>query len=346
MLLDKKLSAIEKTANGGVVVTCVDGSTGEKHSFQGSIVLGADGVHSKTRTLMQELEKPPKKEAEATAAAAAAAAPFKAEYKTMWCCLPRRWEFAPGEHCITHSEGASLQFIVASQRCWVFAYEKLAASSSSSSSSTEKTTTTRKRFTPQEMEAFAQKHGHLSIGGRLTLADVVPHRFSGGMSLLEEGIATRWYQGGRVVLAGDAAHKFTPNAGLGLNNGLQDVVVLVNALRKLLLSSSSSSTTKQNPPDDAALEELFRRYQETRAERVAKDLKFSAATTRMCAWPTWGWWAWDWVLGAIPGFQTFALNFWGAKDLSDAFCLDYLEGDEPFVGRVPWKYPIPKPKMA
>lgn len=60
------------------------------------MVLGADGVHSRTRRLMRQ----------AILAADPAAdvddeQPFPVEYKTMWCSFPRPYEFAPGDHCIT-----------------------------------------------------------------------------------------------------------------------------------------------------------------------------------------------------------------------------------------------------
>lgn len=60
------------------------------------------------------------------------------------------------------------------------------------------------------------------------------------MADLEEGVINGdWYdtKDGRVVLAGDAVHKMTPNAGLGLNEGVQDAVALVNCVWSLLASN-------------------------------------------------------------------------------------------------------------
>lgn len=255
-------------------------------------------------------------------------APFKAEYKTMWCSFPRRYEYPPGDHCITHGPGASLQFIVHPKRCWVFVYEKL----------DQPNPHERTRFTDMDLKDFANRHGNMRIGDRLTLADVVPHRTSGGMALLEEGVLQHWSYG-RIVLAGDAAHKFTPNAGLGLNNGLQDIAVLLSSLVSLL------SKTAPNP-SEKELEGVFKRYQDARAKPVQKDFKFSADTTRMAAWPSWGWWLWDWFIASIPGFNLWALDVLASKDFSEAFCFDFLEGKESLMGRVPWVHPIPKPKAA
>ena len=49
VLTDKNLVDIESDCNG-VKVTCDDGSV-----YHGSIVIGADGAHSKTRRLKREL---------------------------------------------------------------------------------------------------------------------------------------------------------------------------------------------------------------------------------------------------------------------------------------------------
>lgn len=74
-----------------MIVTCADGST-----YEGSIVIGADGVHSKTRGAIraQALKANPDADVDDEV-------PFPVEYKTMWCTFPRRWEFPPGDHCIT-----------------------------------------------------------------------------------------------------------------------------------------------------------------------------------------------------------------------------------------------------
>jgi 2-polyprenyl-6-methoxyphenol hydroxylase-like FAD-dependent oxidoreductase len=83
---NKALENIEET-DDGVIVTCADGST-----YKGSIVLGADGVHSQTRRLMRELSLRKSPDAEVNDVV-----PFQHSYKTMWCTFPRRWEYAPGD---------------------------------------------------------------------------------------------------------------------------------------------------------------------------------------------------------------------------------------------------------
>lgn len=90
ILVNKRLAGIEDTGSG-VIVSCQDGTT-----YEGSIVVGADGVHSKTRSLMREqaLKADPSADVDEEL-------PFPVQYRTMWCSLPRLWEFPPGDHCIT-----------------------------------------------------------------------------------------------------------------------------------------------------------------------------------------------------------------------------------------------------
>lgn len=317
--VNKRMTSIATTGTG-VVVTCEDGST-----HAGSIVLGADGVHSRVRALMREaaLAEDGAREADLDAAR-----PFPAAYKTMWATVPRRWEFTPGSHHVTHGEGASLQLLNASRRAWVFVYEKL-----------ERPTTERARFTEADMAAFAARHGDMPIaGGRLRLRDIIGERRAAGMANLEEGVLKRWSHGGRMVLAGDACHKYTPNAGQGLNNGIQDVAALANQLHRVLREEGST-------PSEEALAEAFRRYQEVRADVTATEFNFSANLTRLCAWPNWVYWFVDqWVLPYIPFLTDIQMNYFFGAGVAKGQCLEFLEGDEPFQGRLAWKNPIPKPK--
>ncbi|KAK2599490.1 hypothetical protein N8I77_011241 [Diaporthe amygdali] len=315
--VDKKLESIEET-DDGVVVKCADGST-----YEGSIVLGADGVHSKTRRLMRELALSKSPDADVNDIE-----PFQHQYKTMWCSFPRRWEFAPGDHCITHGNTSSLQLLNASNRAWLFVYEKL-----------EKPTTERVSFSDVDMEEFAKKHGDMKIGDRLKVKDVFPCRTSGGMANLEEGILKHW-SSGRIVLAGDSCHKFTPNAGLGFNNAIQDIVALVNELHSFL-----NTSVKDTAPSETELAALFYRYQDARSESVLEDYKFSAHNTRLCAWPNTTYWLVDqYVMPAIPSLNNLLTKYKFSPTISKALCLDFVEGEEPFEGKVPWVHPVKKPQ--
>ena len=57
----------------------------------------------------------------------------------------------------------------------------------------------------------------------------------------EEGYCDKWYHG-RIVLAGDAAHKVTSVTGMGFNMGISSAVVLANELYRTLQSEADPST--------------------------------------------------------------------------------------------------------
>lgn len=215
---NKKVIGIESNTDG-VVVRCEDGS-----AYEGSVVIGADGTHSPTRSVIRDLHLKADPGADVDEER-----PFSVQYRAMWCTYPRMYEYPPGEHNITHGEPASLQFLNAADRSWVFVYEKLTDEEVAAAAAADGGRGV--RYTEADMEAFAARYGEMRVGGKLKLKEFFPHRRHGGMANLEEGMVRRW-SGGRVVLAGDAAHKYTVNAGLGLNSGIQDAVALVNELRR------------------------------------------------------------------------------------------------------------------
>lgn len=299
-----------------MVVTCEDGS-----KYEGSIVLGADGVHSSTRRIMRELSL------EASPGAAVnKEKPFSVEYKTMWCTFPRHYAFAAGDHHVTHGQEASLQQLNSADRSWIFVYEKLDESSKAEE---------RKRYSEADMDAFAARHGEMAVGNAMKLKDLMPSKIRGGMANLEEGVLEHW-SSGRIVLAGDAAHKYTPNAGLGLNNGIQDVAALVNEL-----SRCAESVGKGGSPTQDEITAAFARYQGARWEKARQDYELSGHVTRLCAWPGWMYWFFDqYVMGIIPHIHTVLTQYSTSPKIADALCLDFLEGEEPFQGQVLWVHPI------
>ncbi|KAK2060743.1 hypothetical protein LY76DRAFT_603819 [Colletotrichum caudatum] len=192
-LTGKKLAGIEST-DTGVVVICEDGS-----SYSGTVVLGADGVHSSTRRQMRKL--------------AIAEDPSHEEtwdhvmlYKTDYQCLIE-----------TQSTDKSVMYISGTEHGWIFLYEEL-----------PETTGERITFSNEQLEEFAARFAEWPVTETLKVKDVYKERFNVGGAGLEEDICKNWSRNGRVVIVGDAAHKSTPNAGLCFNNEIQDVVVLCN----------------------------------------------------------------------------------------------------------------------
>lgn len=78
----------------------------------------------------------------------------------------------------------------------------------------------------------------------------------------------RW-SSGRLVLLGDAAHATSPNAGQGAALALEDALVLARCLRDGIAEGSSVH-------DAAALERAFSAYERARRGRVERVVRYSA----------------------------------------------------------------------
>lgn len=340
-VLTNKVVTDITTDESGVTVRCADGT---RHD--GSVVVGADGTHSVVRRHMRTLAL--------QAAPSAAAAdvdeeePFVSEYRMMWCSFPSQGEGeehgGAGAAQDTHGDGRSVQFLTGGTRSWMFVYEQLPAP-----------TRDRARYTADDVAAYAEKWGDLPVDSEgLRVRDMFAQRHHAGMTNLEEGVLRRWSWGGRLVLAGDAAHKFTPNAGLGYNNGIQDAAALTNELYRALhpspysdekadeKRSSNNAAAAAAGPSAEVLGAAFERYQAVRRAAVESDFSASAFHTRTDAWRTTLHWLWDqWVLPRVPE----RLMLWVVRRLvggsvARGVALDFLGGEEPFVGSIPWAHPI------
>lgn len=323
--VDKTFILTEKTVNdiaiekGGVEVRCDDGST-----FRGSMVIGADGANSKVRQKMRELAL------KASAPNVNEDKPYLSCYKVLWCTFPRQPCNDPGDTVEIHGKDVSLQCLNSQKRSWLFIYEQL-----------EQPTRERVVYSQEDVEGFAKRHGDLAIGEQLKVKDVFPKRYTAGMSNLEEGIVKHW-SWDRIVLVGDACHKFTPNQGLGYNNGVQDVVALLNGLNSEISSEHRSGDTALSLESLAG---VFSRYQAARMELLQKDYKASASWTRMSAWENKINHILDrYVLPAIPKMDELALTYMISPAVSRTLVLDFVESEEPFQGKIPWKHAIKPPQ--
>ncbi|WYZ38499.1 hypothetical protein EsH8_III_000413 [Colletotrichum jinshuiense] len=309
----KKLAGITATETG-VTVNCDDGS-----SYSGSVVLGADGVHSATRRQMRQLaiaEDPSREETWD------AVNPYETHYQCMWASFPRPNE--TGLSYETQATDRSVMYITGKERGWIFLYEKL-----------PETAGDRISFTEKEIEDYAERFADWPITETLKVKDVFKERYNAGAAGLEEGICKNWSWKGRVVLAGDAAHKFTPNAGLGFNNGIQDIVAICNRLKKLVSESSVS-------PDFEALEAQFQEYRQERLELLETDLDQSARLTRMHAWAS----TWDWIMARYimswAIVQNMFISYIVSPKIQKSGVFDFISVSEPFRGTLQWMHPLLK----
>lgn len=257
----------------GVTVRCEDGRV-----ERGSMVLGVDGAHSKTRGLMRELMLASKaKEGGADKGCLPPERPYKAEYRCLWGTCPAPEACAPSSNAESHGPERSIMFMTGRDgRSWFFLYEQLDGARDES-----------QRYTAEDQEEMAARFCHIHLLPGLPFGDIWPTRTACGMADQLEGVLPQknWHvpaaQGGRVVLAGDAVHRMTPNFGWGFNSGVNDVCALVSLLRAEVTGSSPP------PPSTAQLDGVFARYAEARCvdDDVADVVNISGMVTRQCAYP-------------------------------------------------------------
>ncbi|GAB7322854.1 hypothetical protein MBLNU13_g05413t4 [Cladosporium sp. NU13] len=309
ILTAKQIINIENS-NTGVDVSCNDGT-----SYDGSIVIGADGAHSLTRRIMHRittsnfpgLDWDPVR-------------PYKSEYTCLWFTCPQRAE--PGQYIETQSSSRSAIIMTGKEKEWVILFEKHTPQSGDI-----------QKYSLDEVEQFAASFAELPTSLGESVGDMFARRITAGMTDLDEGIVEHWYSD-RMVLVGDACHKMTPNAGIGFNSGVQDVAVLCNNLRKLIKDSPASM------PCSDAVTSAFEKYQLAREAAARQDVSFSMHLTRIQAWASLTYWVLAyWVLSY--GFVKRLLAHYVCSGYSRGEIISYIPAKDMFCGRVPWVNTMP-----
>lgn len=326
VLAGKRVSDVSST-DDGVTVTCADGS-----SYDGTFVIGADGAHSKVRSCLRNL----------ALAAGNEEVNVEKPFVTTFRCLWVRFSTADlghveaGETCETHGRGLSTQLFAGGDSGVAGLYEKL-----------EKPTRERMRYTQADQEALVERWGHLPIvpNNKITVRELYEKRLESGLVSLEEGLVERWSWNSRVVLIGDAAHKFTPHTGTGCNQSILDVVALSNEIHKAVDEARANSGGKTSRPTAAQLAAAFTAYQDLRFDKVAIHCKVSgrSAKTAACISPFYRFM--DRVVMSSPTITKYILGKGLSKE-SAMPVFQYLPGDEPFSGSVEWKNPIPTNQLV
>jgi 2-polyprenyl-6-methoxyphenol hydroxylase-like FAD-dependent oxidoreductase len=261
VLTGKKLSEIQATPNG-VTVSCTDGT-----AYNGAFVIGADGAYSAVRKFMRELAMDAGSDANE-------AEPFLTTYQALWIRFPvsRLPACKPGSATETHGSGIATQLFVGEDTATVGVYRRLPIP-----------TKRPLRYDEKDQAALVEEWGHLPLlkNGAVSLKDAYEARTGSGLVGLEEGVLPHWSWDGRVVLVGDAAHKFTPSTGSGLNYGIIDAVFLMNELHAL---SRTDADDDQPPWQQSALSGAFQTYQEKRQEDVTAGCKQASGATAVATW--------------------------------------------------------------
>jgi 2-polyprenyl-6-methoxyphenol hydroxylase-like FAD-dependent oxidoreductase len=149
------------------------------------------------------------------------------------------------------------------------------------------TVTRRQRYSRQEMEDYAASLAEVKICPGVTFKDVWARADKDSARMLnqEEGFMSHWHHN-RTVLVGDAVHKSTSINGLGMTCGLHSAAVLANLLQGLVASTGQSPSVKE-------LDEIFSQYQQERQAEVKPVWDRVYSMLREVTKGSWLSWLWD-----------------------------------------------------
>lgn len=315
MFPNKKVSNVT-TSSTGVTVSCTDGT-----SYNGSIIIGADGAHSRVRQQMRTLAM---QSSNGANIGINEENPFLTTFRALWLRFPTNIGLKPGQAHETHGDRLGIQLFAGEDTGVMGLYERL-----------PKPTQDRHRYTEEDEEALIDRWGHLPLSNGLTVRDAWDAKLYAGYVDLEEGVVEHW-SWDRIVLAGDAAHKYTPSLGSGCNTGIADVVVLVNELHRMLSADTAESAEKRH--GEPTIEELtaaFKTYQEARHAPVTAGCQQSGNATAMATWQSTFMKVFDKYVMANQSVQKYFMNR-GAINTAKSPVLDFVYGPEPMTGAVPW----------
>ncbi|KAI9164120.1 FAD-dependent monooxygenase DEP2 [Paramyrothecium foliicola] len=298
----QQVSGVEVVLNDGTVEV-------------GDIVLGCDGVNSRVRGFMWD-------HANKTSMGTITAKEKRA-MKTMWKCLVGTGPPVPelGERDMTAIHNNRYSFLTLTQpdRVFWFAFFRLDKATSWPH---------RARYTDQDADALAATVADHPVSDTLLFGELWKKKDRGALIPIEEGILDHWFNG-RIALAGDSAHKVTPNIALGGNSAMESIVVLCNHLQRMIRAQHGAK------PSLATLEKTFKAYQTERHARVKGVMELSGLITKVQAWETpFHKFLATWALPLQPD-RTVANQL--GEIIRGGPKLEYVELKDFARGRLPWK---------
>jgi 2-polyprenyl-6-methoxyphenol hydroxylase-like FAD-dependent oxidoreductase len=243
--------------------------------------------------------------------------PFLATYQAMWVRFPTMSGLKPGDCNETHGPGAAIQLFAGEETTVIGIYARM-----------DEPTRERQRFTQADEEAFVERWGHLPLSHGLTVRASYEARVGAGLVSLEEGVVDHWGWD-RIVLAGDAAHKFTPSTAAGCNNGIVDVVVLANELHKIVQDAAGLAPSKEQ------IASAFKAYQDARYAAVVAGRNGASRATAAATWYNKSNRFVDRHIMGSAKFQKVLMHL-GGSGIAKTPVLDFVEGEEHMNGKFPW----------
>ncbi|KAJ5952967.1 uncharacterized protein N7479_011380 [Penicillium vulpinum] len=300
IITNKRVSEVRLLGDSASVVTD-DGSV-----FQGDLIVGADGVHSRIRSELWRL---------ADKSHPGMITPQERQTLTIeYACVFGISHPIPGLRSGEHINRYGDKFCVITfhgkdGRVFWFIIQKLDHVYNYPNAP---------RYSPSDAADLCGKLQSVKIWRDITVGDLWETKVVASMTALEEGLFETWHLN-RIVLLGDSVHKMTPNIGQGANTAIEDVAVLASLIKRVV------SADALHKPSETCIETMLREYKNLRYERVKSTYQRSRFGARFHTRDNW--------LKAIVGRYVFQyvnglVEKQTAKTLAGGDSIDYLPRPE------------------
>ncbi|KAL2870492.1 FAD-dependent oxidoreductase [Aspergillus lucknowensis] len=245
ILTNKRVTEVRRLHNG-ICAATDDGSV-----YEGGLIVGADGVHSRIRSEIWRWAD----EEFPGAISAGEKASMTVEYACVFGISSGVRSLKAGAQINAFLEKAAIITVHGMDgRVFWFLFKKL---------DRKHVYPAVPRFSTDDAVELCNNVRDVHLYKGLRFGDIWKNREIASMTALEEGLFKSWFYD-RMVLVGDSVHKMTPNFGQGANCSIEDAASLASLLRQLLLENNPRQ------PADAQIRDALQAYQNMRYPRVRR----------------------------------------------------------------------------
>lgn len=286
ILLNKRMKGIDHTSTG-VSVHCEDGT-----SYDGDMVIGADGVNSKVRQEMWRIAD----QEDPEYFSVGEKLKMTAEYRCLFGISdPVPGLESPGFCDLCYDKAKSFLVITGKdKRIYWFYFEKLDKVYKHSEPDFP-------RYTRADAEKVAADNLDRKFHETLTLGDLWKTKITCTLVPMEEALFNKW-SWGRIATIGDCAHKMTANHGQAGNSAIESAASLANQLYAL----NAAQTRSLKPLNTSEVTSAFKKWQAKRQARIEATCKEAALVCRYSVLDSIMAYVFHYVL--VPNSQSLLIN--------------------------------------